>query len=302
MKIFITGATGFIGTHLVKKLQEKAHSLLLLSQTPLEGIDFIRGDLSEINKWKNSVIDFQPDACIHLAWEALPDYSAEVSRKNINHGLDLFSFLTDIRCKTILSIGSAWEYRGRFPERAIEGTMLFKPADTFSAAKWITNLWGTAIIEEKNREINAGEKGRFIWARVFFIYGPGQRKTSLIPYLINCAQSGKSPEIKNPSAKNDFIYIDDVIEAVILLLENCKQSGEYDIGWGKLVTVQAVVNIVADKLNINGWKKNITKSNEIHLFSRPAHISRLEDLGWKPKSSLEQGIQKMIDFYLSKNI
>lgn len=288
MKIFITGGTGFIGQPLVKKLQERGHSLKLLSC-----------NLSETEKWKKEIEEFKPDALVHLAWEALPDYSAEISRKNINYGLDLFSFLTDIGCKTILSVGSAWEHRGRFPEKAVEGTKMFKPADTFSAAKWIMNLWGTAIVEEKNRE--SGRKGKFIWARIFFVYGPGQRETSLISYLINCWKKIEAPQIKNPSAQNDFIYIDDVTEAISLLLDNCKESGEYDIGWGKFISTQEVVNLVAEKFNIKDWKKEIGKFNGGRSFSQVANISKLENLGWKPKIDLKEGIQKMIDFYTSNN-
>ncbi len=253
-------------------------------------------NLAETEKWKKEITEFKPDAAVHLAWEALPDYSTAVSRKNVNYGLDLFNFLTDIGCKAILSVGSAWEYRGRFPEKTIEGTMFFKPADTFSAAKWITNLWGTAIVEEKNREKNLA--GRFIWARIFFVYGFSQRETSLIPYLLNCWKKGEIPEIKNPSAKNDFIYIDDVTEAIAVLLEKSKKSGEYDIGWGKLITTQEVVNIVAKKLNIKDWEKDTIEENG---FCQPANNSGLKSLGWQPKVSLEEGIQKMIDYYKSKN-
>lgn len=303
MKIFITGGTGFIGKHLVKKLQEKNHSLLLLSQQPLENFNFVEGDLSDINKWKAEVEKFKPDACVHLAWEGIPDYSIDKNRKNINYGLDLFTFLANIGCKTILSTGSAWEYRGRQPEAAIEGTMLAKPADTFSAAKWMINLWGTAIIEENNRESNGRDKARFIWARILFIYGPGQRETSLVAYLINCWKKGERPEIKNPSAKNDFIYIDDVIEALIMLLENEKKSGEYDIGYGKLISTQEIVNIIAKKLKVTNWYKDVNQLNDVQLISSPvADISRIKkETDWEPKTNIEEGIQKTIDYYLSKN-
>jgi len=299
MKIFITGGTGFIGTHLVKKLREEGNDLLLLSEKSLEGINFVEGDLAEINKWKDKVKKFQPEAGIHLAWEGLPDYSVDINRKNINYGLDLFSFLTNIGCKTILSVGSAWEYRGRFPEKAVEGAMFFKPTDTFSAAKWIVNLWGTAVVEEKNRENNLGEK--FIWARIFFVYGPGQRETSLIPYLINCWKKVEAPEIKNPLAQNDFIYIDDVIEAIVLLLKKCQKSGEYDIGQGRLISNQEVINIIAKKLNVMDWYKEINLPKEAISFFPCANISKLKEMGWQPRINLEQGIQKMIDYYLSKN-
>ncbi len=290
MRIFVTGGTGFIGTHFVKKLQERGHNLYLL-----------KSDLAETEKWQEEIKDFNPDACVHLAWEGLPDYSIENSRKNINYSLDLLTFLTKIGCKTVLSVGSAWEYEGRDPKGAIDGIIIIKkPADVFSVAKWIVNLWGTAVAEEKNKEIDASEKFKFIWARIFFVYGPGQRETSLIPYLINCAKKGEKPTIKNPLAQNDYIYIDDVVEAIAVLLENCKESAEYEIGRGELITNQEIVNIIAKKFGIKDWERPIIKTKEKIPLSRPAYISKLESLDWKPKVSLEEGIPKMIDFYLSK--
>ena len=291
MRIFITGGTGFIGQPLVKKLQERGHNLHLLS-----------ANLSEPEKWKKEIESFQPDVCIHLAWEGLPDYSVENSRKNINYSLDLLTFLADIGCKTILSVGSTWEYKGRFPEGAVEGIIITKPADVFSVAKWIINLWGTAVVEEKNRHIeNCKEELKFIWARIFFVYGPGQRETSLIPYLLNCAKIEKSPEIKNPSAENDFIYIDDVTEAIAVLLEKSKKSGECDIGWGKLISNQEVINIVAQKLGRQDWYREVSSSEDRVSFSPVADNKKLKEMGWEPKVGLEEGIQKMIDFYLSKS-
>lgn len=303
MKIFVTGGTGFIGKHLVKKLREKKHSLLLLSQQPVEGFDFVEGDLSDINQWKAGVKKFKPDAAVHLAWEGLPDYSVLNSRKNINYGLDLFSFLAGIRCKIVLAVGSAWEYGGRQPETAVAGTMLAKPSDTFSAAKWIVNLWGTALVEENNKECSSQDKSRFIWARILFVYGPGQRETSLVAYLINCWKKNIRPEIKNPSAKNDFIYIDDVVEALIMLLENCKKSGEYDIGCGKLIGTQEIINIIAEKLKVRDWFKDVNQLNDVYSIPSPvADVSRIkEEIGWEPRINIEEGIQKMIDYYLSKN-
>lgn len=262
MKIFITGGTGFIGQPLVKKLQERGHSLKLLSC-----------NLSETEKWKKEIEEFKPDACVHLAWEGLPDYGIEMSKKNIKYSLDLFSFLKEMGCKTVLSVGSAFEKTN--------------PEDIFPVAKKIVNFWGKAVIEN------------FIWARVFYVYGPGQRETSLIPYLINCAKKGEKPEIKNPLAQNDYIYIDDVAEALALLLEKSEKSGEYDIGWGKLISNQEIINIIAEELNQQDWKKELADSQN-NVSGYHAEISYLKRV-WQPKINIQEGIQKMIDCCSFKN-
>lgn len=290
MKIFVTGGTGFIGKHLVKKLEEKGHVLRLLSC-----------NLADCDKWKKEIEGFEPEAVVHLAWEGLPDYSIEQSRKNIDYTFNLFSFLANTACKTILSVGSAWEKGGRFPESAIAGTILDrKPTDVFSAAKWIANLWGTAIVEEKNREFFKKREKKFIWARIFFVYGPGQRQTSLIPYLLNCVKNNEIPKIRDLSAKNDFIYIDDVTKAIVLLLEKCQESGEYDIGSGKLVSNKEIIDIISRKLNIKNWQKEAANSENNSYFPIIADIKGLNEMDWQPNIAIEQGLERMINYYLDK--
>ena len=86
MRIFITGGTGFIGRHVVEKLQSEGHDLLILSHRPkiatslfgtLKKVTLVKGGLSNINNWKNKVKLFKPKAAIHMAWEGIPDYSVE---------------------------------------------------------------------------------------------------------------------------------------------------------------------------------------------------------------------------------
>lgn len=258
MKIFITGGTGFIGTHLVKKLQERGHVVAVLGS-----------NLAETEKWQKEVRDFHPDAVVHLAWEGLPDYSGPTSAKNIKYSLSLFNYLAEINCNNVLSVGSAFEK--------------INPNDAFSVAKKIVQLWGGVAIKN------------FIWARIFYVYGPGQRETSLIFYLINCAKKGDNPEIKNPLLANDYIYIDDVAEALAILLEK-NAVGDYEIGRGQLVANQEVINIVARALG-QEWQKEVGEigRNDFNI----ADSSKLKALDWEPKIDIEQGIKKVIA--LSKN-
>jgi len=262
MRIFITGGTGFIGKHLVKKLREdESNELFLLSK-----------DLADIENWKKEVEDFKPEACIHLAWEGLPDYGCKMSIKNLKYGLDLFNFLADIKCKSILSAGSCWE-------------ILPQPFNAFSAAKNSLHWIGREIARENNMQ--------FVWTRLFYVYGPGQRKESLIPYLIDSAKQGKSPEIKNLDAKNDFIYVENVAEAIAMIIKKCKKSAVYDVGSGKLTSVQEIAKIIFPDFE--------AQQSEINLASNScANISKIKkEIGWEPKTIIKDGIKKTISYYSS---
>lgn len=122
MRIFITGATGFIGRHLVNKLKnDTKNKLLLLSRKPQKSPEYIQGDLSNIGRWGRSVKIFNPDVVVHLAWQGLPDLDVATSIKNLKYGLNLFQFLAKNGCKTIIALGSCWEYgcqKGKMTEES----------------------------------------------------------------------------------------------------------------------------------------------------------------------------------------
>jgi len=284
MRVFVTGGTGFIGRRVVEKLIGEGHHLLLLCRgrsyyfSKLKNTKIVKGDLSNINKWKGFVKKFKPDAVIHLAWEGIPDYGFRMSKKNFINGLDLLSMLKETSCKKILVTGSCWEYGQSFGR--LDEDMAVSPLNAFSASKNALNWLGGEIAKE------AGIK--FVWARVFYVYGPGQKNSSLIPYLISSFKSGNRLKLNNPHGGNDFIYVEDAAGALVALLSNGR-AGVYNIGSGKITSIADVVNEVYGK-------KIIKKPNKIKGFY--ADISKIKkETNWFPRTSIKKGIEKTIEVF-----
>ncbi len=277
MKIFITGGTGFIGKHVIDKLKEdKDNELFLLSK-----------NLADIKSWQQEAKDFKPDAIVHLAWEGLPDHSAKNSIKNLQYGLDLMNMAIETDCKIFLSMGSCYEY-GLQPGKLSED-MPLKDLNAFTVAKNCLCQLGLQIAKEN--------KTRFIWARIFYVYGPGQREGSLIPYLISCTKSKKTPEIKNPLGKNDFVYVQDVTEALCLLLKKCGKSGVYNIGSGNLTSVPEIIEMVSGHFGLNG-AYTIIQPTGLVFSDFYADISKIKtEIGWEPKVGIQEGIKRTINYY-----
>jgi UDP-glucose 4-epimerase len=297
MRVFVTGGTGFIGSHVVKELKNKENALLLLSRqtknafSPLgtANVDILQGDLSDIEGWGNEVKRFNPQAAIHMAWESLPNYDAETSIRNLNYGLNLITMLAEVGCKSVICAGSCWEYGQQSGEVSEEAGL--KPFNAFSAAKNSLHWLGRQIAEEHDM--------RFIWTRLFYVYGPGQREASLIPYIINCVRQGMRPEIKNPLAKNDFIYVGDVAGAMAAIAEKPDKDGVYNIGSGRSTSVHQIVKIVCDKLNFSyegSVLDNPTNNSAVDFWADISNIKR--DTGWGPKTSIDEGIQEVIKHIL----
>lgn len=297
MKVFITGGTGFIGTHLIKNLQDSNHDTLLLT---LEGkeipedfpvnIKTIKGNLSNIDKWQDKLERFQPDVVIHMAWEGLPNYEYKTSVRNLEYGLKFITMLAEIGCKSVICTGSCWEYgkkHGKISEDVIPVS-----TNAFTAAKNALNIMGQEIAKENNMN--------FIWTRLFYVYGPGQRSYSLIPHIINCIQKGKKPEIKTPGAKIDFVYVEDVVNAISMILEKCNKNTVYNIGSGHSTSVKDVVEIVCENYDFD---YKISSNHQVNKSSTDfwADISKIKkEIGWVPETSMDKGIGRTIEYYHNK--
>lgn len=291
MRIFVTGGTGFIGKFVVQKLDNGKNEILILSRNPKSSnsskkVTFLKGNLSDQKRWDKNLKDFKPDAAIHLAWEGIPDFGVKTSRENLKNSLKLMKLLIKIGCKTIIAPGTLWEYGNRIGK--LSENMRLDPFNPFTKAKVTLYLKGKELLKKKN--VN------FIWVRLFYVYGPGQKSSSLIPYLISCAKANKIPEMRNPNAQNDFIYVDDVAEAIKQILYKCRERNLFNIGSGKLTSVQYIIEKIFTHFDI---KKNYQKGapKQTDAFSSSfADISKIgREIGWKPKVTIDQGIKKVIE-------
>lgn len=295
MKIFITGGTGFLGRYVVRELSRRGHHLMLLSRQRRHerGVEFIKGDMSDVSKWGKKLKVFKPDAAIHLAWEGLPSQDFDVSMKNLTGGLECIRALGEAGCKTIVVAGSDQEYG--HTGKKVKETSPVQPYNLLFSTKVALYWLGSKIAQQYNMN--------FIWGRMFFIYGAGQRSGALIPYLVSSLRSGGSPEIRNPYGANDFVYVADVARAIALLTtQKSKSSNEiYNIGSGQLTSITTVIKTV-----YGIFKKPLPAF--LPISKRPstwkgayADISKIKrDYGWSPTVDMKTGITKMVKELMKK--
>ena len=294
MRIFITGGTGFIGKFVVKSLQKTKHQLLVLTSrksniSVLAGsknLQVVSGNLARLKQLELTLRKFRPEIAIHLAWEGIPDYGVEQSKRNLLYGLNLVELLGQIGCQVFIGAGSCWEYGATAGK--ISETIVPRSSNPFTAAKLALQLFG--------EQITAKYGMKFVWMRFFYVYGPGQKLVSLVPSLINSAIKGVKSEIKNPSGGNDFIYVEDVATALVRVVQKSRTipAGVYNVGSGYLTGVQHIAELV---MNNCGIKFKSTKTKPQGFY---ADISKLtKATGWQPSTSLEQGIKKTIKYFQS---
>ena len=284
MKIFITGGSGFIGKQLIPILRQ--HEILCLARSvkklmPANNVQYLQGNLSNPESYLPALEKFKPDCCIHLAWYGLPDYSLENNKMNLISGINLVESLKKVGCKKIFAVGSCWEY-GNAKKSLNETDFPIDPG-MFALFKTSLHMIISRICDENSINL--------IWGRVFFVYGPGQRQTSLIPSCYNSLKHGVEFKINNPLSVNDFIYVSDVASAIKHLIEVDNISGVYNIGSGQGKAVWEVVNCIASTLEISPVYKNMPSSD----LGNWANISNISECGWKSEVSLETGIFNTIN-------
>jgi nucleoside-diphosphate-sugar epimerase len=294
MNIFISGATGFLGKHILKKISKENYNILATSRKEhkdtyvQKNVDWVFGNLNDLDFLKTKLIEFNPDITIHLAWNGIPDYSEATSKNNLDNSISLFNLIiSNTNCKKILVSGSCWEY-GKTHGVCKENDLV-NINSYFNWAKYSLYRYLSIKCAENNIDYN--------WFRIFYVYGMGQRDSALIPTLIESINKNKRPLIHNPLNKNDFIFIDDVVKVFSKAIKKSLPSGVYNLGSGSSSSVYDISLIVEQELLSS--KRISSKilengSNDEAINFWADMETTLNKLNISELTSLNSGITKLI--------
>ena len=280
MNIVLTGATGFIGKNLLKKLTLKSnYKILCLSRQKKikhfkKNVIFIKCDLTNIKKQANKIINYKPDILVHLAWDQIPNFNLKNSKHNEKISKKFINFLcAKTNIKKIIVIGSCFEIK--------------KPNESY---KYFVDAKKRIFLYLKKKSIKY--KLNYNWLRIFYVYGPGQREKAIIPYIISCLKNNKIAKIKEPNQRHDFIFIDDVCNAIIYLIKNLKVSGVFDIGSGKITSIKKILALFKKISKKNNFFLQLNNKNKKNLPIR-ANIKKIKQhLSWSLKTDISKGLIK----------
>jgi len=290
MRIFITGGTGFLGKYVVSELRKRGHRILLLSREAYPhraGVTLLKGDIANPRRWKGRLKAFKPEAAILLAWEGIPSQDLDLNLRNLVGSLECIRAVGEAGCKTIVVTGSDQEYG--HTGRKMKETDPTRPYNLLFSTKTALYWLGSKVAEQY--------KTNFIWSRIFFVYGPGQRSGALIPYLVNSLRNGEKPEIRNPYGANDFIYIEDVARALVLLATRKPKSANeiYNIGSGRLTPTIDIIRAVYSMFDYPVPRFSSTSERPPKWRGAYANIDKIKkDYNWKPTVGITEGVTTVV--------
>lgn len=283
-KILVTGGTGFFGKHLTKKLEEKGHKVYKLMC-----------DLTDEHEVKRQVHKFLPTTIYHLGGIVDLSRSFDTAKKcleiNIKGTLYVLEALRQHKPVRFIYTSSEEVYGiGPLP---YSEDQIPNPPSPYAISK---------IAAEQLAKLYGQELGFSIFIfRIGTAYGSEQPDSRLIPQIIIKALKGEDILLNSGTKKRDYIYIGDAIDAMTLPLEkNMKeQIVIINAGGGKQYSLKYLVDIVLrlteskSKVLLGAFPDRLFEADEWLLDNSKAK----ELLSWKPETSLEQGLKKMIDYY-----
>lgn len=296
-KILITGATGFIGNNLLKELINCPNfeiAVILRSNNELTSrlkLKKIYGDLNNIDNVAKQILEFNPDICIHLSWEGLPDYSSYYSLLNLNNSINLVNLLTENTNVTkLIFAGSCFEYgktQGVCNENDVTNKQTY-----FGWSKNSLYEYANLVCDKKKIDL--------LWIRIFYVYGPGQRASSLIPTIISSLSKKQKPIIKTPANKNDFIYIKDLVHMLKIASNKNVKSGIYNAGTGNSESIVNIYNHILKKLKLTSNKDLVLNNTTFGSEDYCASMDKTNDnFNWLPSYTLKDGIEGCLKYYIN---
>lgn len=305
-KVVITGASGFIGRHLMRILLKnevtvyaivrKSPLLPEFSREDLEKVHWIIGDLCEqpeniIQQIKDSG-GSEADCFYHFAWlgvEAREKNDFVLQMKNVDISLNALKICEAISCHRFINMGTVGEYVSL--NGLISGASAPSPGDIYGAAK---------VAAREFLTVRAGQCGVGIINTILCsTFGEFRSDDNIISYTIKSLLKGEKMQFGHLEQMWDFLYVEDVAYALYLIGEKGKTEHTYGIGSGVYRQLREYVFIIRDminpdaKLEIGKLKKRYekVKNSCVDTFLLQKHT------GFKAQYSFEEGIEKTITYF-----
>lgn len=293
-RVLLTGAGGFIGRHCLSFLVDAGFAVHALSRTPRDdshNVVWHTLNLLEDGNPERIVKDVQPTHLLHMAWYSEPGryWTAPENFQWVRASLALLDAFATHGGRRVVMAGTCAEYDWRYGWCS-EGVTPTVPTTVYGICKH--SLHG--MLEAYCRASGLS----CAWGRIFFLYGPHEHPSRLVSYVVRSLLAGELARCSSGEQFRDFLHVEDVASAFAAILES-EIQGAVNVGSGLPVAIKSVVQAIGEKIGASDMlrlgAKTLAKNDPPFLI---ADIGRLSgEVGWRPKWSLPEGLDRTIDWW-----
>ena len=281
----VYGASGFLGSAVANELAQDSKVVAVVRETSdtwrLAKNDNLQIIRSQESEWPDLITKLKPKIVICAQWAGVQSSDRDDSKiqdQNVADILNIAGVAVQEKCEKFISFGSQAETQES--ENLIPETFLSDGLTSYGQAK--------SRLANSLHALLKDTQTKFIWPRIFSVYGPLETRDGLLPSLVKSMMDSKTFKIREPSKLWSFLYIDDFAFALKLIIRSDLSQPVVNIGNSQLTTILEICRTV-DKEH----QFVVDRDSQENKGFFPS-LEQLEKLGWSPDTNLLEGCERSI--------
>jgi nucleoside-diphosphate-sugar epimerase len=296
VKILLTGATGFIGSHVARALVRAGHEIHALV-LPDDDVWRIRDILPSLETIRGNLLNSPPvlpsspfDVCVHLAWYVVPGkyLDAPENRDFLRASIAFATAMANAGCPRFVATGTCFEYDTRL--RVLSESSPTKPRSLYATCK--------LQLFHELQELGRKTPMQIAWPRFFYQYGPCEDPRRFVPAAINTLLRGEPFTVPPNEQTRDYLHVVDVASAVCAVA--CTPlTGAVNIGSGEPATVRQIALHIAEIIGrpdlIKAGTQPYAPDDSPYIVADNTRLREQTD--WQRRYPLDAGLRQTIDWW-----
>ncbi len=291
MRVLVTGATGFIGRHVLAPLEESGFEVHAVARRAgPEGPRWHQADLHDRRATHELIAAVRPTHLLHLAWNAIPGqfWTTAENLRWLESSIALLESFIEQGGKRVVISGTCVEYDTSAAPFLEEVTPL-RPATLYGASKHALQT----VAREYCRQSGAS----FAWGRIFHPYGPHEAAARVVPTVIRSLLRNEPVACTSGNQLRDFIYVEDCARAFVALLAS-EAEGEFNMATGRPMLLSDFLTRLAESMGRGGLLRigalPHRPEDPLAVFGS---ASRIRSIGWSELYSLDEGLAATVAWW-----